>query len=282
MPCCSFPNRGVLRVAGPEAAAFLDNLLTVDVGALELGKARFGALLSPQGKIIADMVISRDGEAFRLDCPGALRADLIKRLTLYRLRAKVEIMDQTDEMVVLAGWAVPPSVDLNAFPDPRHGGLGWRALVARDAVPVTDATPEAYQAHRIALGIPEGGRDFAYGDAFPHEALMDRLNGVDFAKGCYVGQEVVSRMQHRGTARTRCIPVLFVDGIAPPEGTEAVAGDRVIGHVGSSAPGGRAIAMLRLDRLAEAVAETVTLTAGSLTFLPESRDFLGFEVPGAA
>jgi folate-binding protein YgfZ len=145
-----------------------------------------------------------------------------------------------------------------------------------------DASADDYAARRIAFGVPAGGVDFAYGDAFPHEADMDLLGGVDFQKGCYVGQEVVSRMQHRGTARTRVIPVHFLDGISPPEGSEALAGDKPAGRIGAAAPGGAALALLRLDRIADAMAAGEPLTAGGLVFRAEKPGFADFPFPWEA
>ncbi len=184
-------------------------------------------------------------------------ASLIKRLTMYKLRADVAISDVPDQFEVLALWgknrcSSGETVGTVSFADPRHTELGLRILAeARFATDIASATngvkvtPDAYHAHRIALGIPEGGKDFAFGDTFPHEACMDQLNGVSFTKGCYVGQEIVSRMEHRGTARKRIVPVV---GDAPlTSGAEVKAGDVVIGSVGSIS-GNRGLAMIRLDR----------------------------------
>jgi folate-binding protein YgfZ len=147
--------------------------------------------------------------------------------------------------------------------------LGWRILVPSDlaqkAAALTGAETAdvvAYDAHRIACGVPRGGIDFRYGDAFPHETNMDRLHGVDFDKGCYVGQEVVSRMQHRGTARTRIVR-LVLDGARPDVGVEIHAGDKPVGTMGSSADG-TGLALIRLDRAADAQDAAVPLTAGGV------------------
>ena len=138
----------------------------------------------------------------------------------------------------------------------------------------------AYDAHRIRLGIPEGGRDFIYGDTFPHEADMDQLAGVDFHKGCYVGQEVVSRMQHRGTARTRVIPIAFPD-FPPMEGLDVTAGDKTIGVMGSAAEG-HGLAKLRLDRVADALAAGEPITAGGIAISPRKPDWARFDWPEEA
>jgi folate-binding protein YgfZ len=137
-----------------------------------------------------------------------------------------------------------------------------------------------YEAHRIALGVPTGGLDFSYGDAFPHEADMDQLGGVDFVKGCYVGQEVVSRMEHRGTARTRAVPVRY-DGVAPEAGAAVTAGDRQVGIMGSAADG-RALALLRLDRVADAMSRGEPLLGGGVPIHLVKPDWAKFAFPGEA
>ena len=138
--------------------------------------------------------------------------------------------------------------------------------------------PHDYEAHRIALGVPRGGLDFIYGDAFPHEADMDQLDGVDFDKGCYVGQEVVSRMEHRGTARNRIVPVA-ADGFAPDAGVPVMAGDKQVGMMGSAA-GGRGLAMLRLDRVADALAAGTPLIAGGIAARAAQAGLGAFRLAG--
>jgi tRNA-modifying protein YgfZ len=248
MPVALLPDRALVTVTGPDAAALLQGILTCNVETLQEGEARLGALLTPQGKILFDFLLSRVPDGFRLDVRADRAADLAKRLTLYRLRAQAAIAaDPT--VAVAAAWAgaAPPAAEPVA--DARHVDLGARLYAAEGAFSA-DAAEADYHAHRIALGIPEGGRDYALGDAFPHEALMDQLGGVDFRKGCYVGQEVVSRMQHRGTARTRILAAAYPEGVPEP-GTEITAGGKVLGTTGSVA-GARGLALVRLDRLADA------------------------------
>src|SRR3954468_4475489 len=212
MKAAFLPDRGVVKVSGEDARNFLNGLVTADVGLVQPGLARFGALLTPQGKITVDFLITEapagHGGGFLLDCPRALAQMLADKLGFYKLRAKVAVENLSDSLGVLAAWDGEPAIkpDL-AFADPRREHFGWRVLVPEDLAPKVAALigadlvdSAAYEAHRIACGVPRGGVDFMYGDAFPHETNMDRLNGVDFEKGCYVGQEVVSRMQHRGTA----------------------------------------------------------------------------------
>src|SRR5213078_639542 len=177
----------------------------------------------------------------------------------YKLRAKVRIENLSDSLGVVAVWDGEPSmIPELSFRDPRHEALGWRIHVPEelkqsvaDIVGADLVDETAYEAHRIATGVPRGGLDFMYSDAFPHETNMDRLHGVDFEKGCYVGQEVVSRMQHRGTARTRIVR-LVLDGPRPEAGVEIRAGDKPVGTMGSSVSGA-GLALLRLDRAAEAL-----------------------------
>ena len=288
MPATHLIDRGVIRVAGEDARPFLQNLVTNDLDAVTLEQAGYGALLTPQGKIISDFLIvavpDAEGGGFLLDTPLLQTADLMKRLKLYKLRAKVTLDDLTEATAVIAttdGGALPEDSGL-VYADPRLPGLGQRALIDRDgAVEIATADMQDWHARRIALGIPDGGRDFAYGDAFPHEALLDQTGGVSFKKGCYIGQEVVSRMQHRGTARTRVVPVAFDGGIAAETGAEAVAGGKTLGKIGSGA-NGRALALLRLDRVADAQAAGEPLLGGSMAFTLAKPDFIRFPFPGEA
>ena len=274
MKAALLPDRGVVKVSGEDARNFLNGLVTTDLALLRPGLGRFGALLTPQGKITVDFLITEapagHGGGFLLDCPRALAPGLADKLGFYKLRAKVAVENLSDSFGVLAAWDGEPAMkpDL-AFADPRNAALGWRILAPEElAQQVADligadlVDSSAYDAHRIAAGVPRGGLDFIYGDAFPHETNMDRLHGVDFDKGCYVGQEVVSRMQHRGTARTRTVRILLED-FSPEPGATILAGDRVIGTLGSTAaPNG--LALIRIDRAADALAAGIPLTSGGL------------------
>ena len=274
MKAAFLPDRGVVKVSGEDARNFLNGLVTTDLTLLRPGLGRFGALLTPQGKITVDFLVteapSSEGGGFLIDCARALAQGLADKLGFYKLRAKVAVENLSDNLGVLAAWDGDPAMkpDL-AFADPRNAALGWRILVPAElAQKVADligadlVDSAAYDAHRIASGVPRGGLDFMYGDAFPHETNMDRLNGVDFDKGCYIGQEVVSRMQHRGTARTRTVRVI-VDGPAPEPGAAILAGDRTVGTMGSTA-GHNGLALIRIDRAADALDAGVPLTAGGL------------------
>ncbi|CAN5279741.1 folate-binding protein YgfZ [soil metagenome] len=282
MKAAFLPDRGVVKVSGEDARKFLDGLVTTNVNLLRPGLGRFGALLTPQGKIIADFLVTEAPEAhgggFVFDVPLALAKTFADRLGIYKLRAKIAIENLSSQLGVLAVWDGVPAIkpDL-AFEDPRDPQLGWRMFVPDDLAGETAAVigadlsdSEAYEAHRIAFGAPRGGIDFIYGDAFPHETNMDRLHGVDFDKGCYVGQEVVARMQHRGTARTRTVRLSF-DGSVPEAGLPVTAGDKPVGTMGSSAHG-LGLALLRIDRVADALDAGLSLTAGGLPISLVSSD----------
>ncbi|SFM10346.1 YgfZ/GcvT domain-containing protein [Methylobacterium pseudosasicola] len=279
MPVALLPDRALVTVSGPDAAALLQGVLTCNVETLQEAEARLGALLAPQGKILFDFLISRIPDGFRIDTALDRAADLAKRLTLYRLRAQVAIaVDPT--VAVAASWAgASPAVETGTVADTRHVDLGARLYTAAGAFSA-DAAEADYHSHRIRLGVPEGGRDYAYGDAFPHEAMMDQLGGVDFKKGCYVGQEVVSRMQHRGTARTRILAAHY-PGEAPPPGTEITAGGKGLGTTGSAAEN-RGLALVRLDRLADALAAGATPLAGDRPVTFEKPAYATFALPEAA
>ncbi len=274
MKAAFLPDRGVVKVFGEDARDFLNGLVTTDVTRLEPGSGRFGALLTPQGKIVVDFLITEatagQGGGFLIDCPRALAPGLAAKLGFYKLRAKVAVENLSESLGVIAAWdgdlAMKPDL---AFADPRGPELGWRILAPEDLTQRVadligaDLVDSAdYEAHRIAAGVPRGGLDFIYGDAFPHETNMDRLSGVDFDKGCYVGQEVVSRMQHRGTARTRIIRVTL-DGPRPEPGTAILAGDKPVGTMGSAADH-KGLALMRTDRVTEALGAGLALSAGGL------------------
>jgi tRNA-modifying protein YgfZ len=290
MKAALLPDRGVVKIAGEGARNFLHGLVTADVLGLTPGAARFCALLTPQGKIIADFFVAiaptADGGAFFLDVDRARIGTLIERLNIYKLRAKVVIEDLSEILGVVAAWDGGGATNYGlSYADPRLPALGLRAFIPPQRSADTAAELGAllldasdYEAHRIALGVPQGGVDFSYGNAFPHEADMDQLSGIDFTKGCYVGQEVVSRMEHRGTARTRAVPVRY-DGTAPLAGAAVSAGGQPMGTMGSAADG-RGMALLRLDRVAAALSRGDTLTAGGLPIRVVKPDWAKFSFPG--
>lgn len=258
--------RAVISVGGPEAGPFLNNLLTADVTHLAAGAATYAALLTPQGKILSDMLVLRQGDGYLIDCAAGQRAELMKRLAMYRLRARVEIAARDDLAVGVSPKEIP-----GGYRDPRSEAIGWRII----GTPEGEA--EDYDAARIAAGLADSAADIGSGEFFPHEANLDQLGGVSFKKGCYVGQEVVSRMEHRGTARSRILPVVL-DGAAPAKGADIRAGEKQVGTLLSSA-GPDALALIRLDRLAEAAAP---LMAEGVTLRVRKPSWARYDVPGAA
>ena len=290
MQAALLPDRGVVKVAGDDARRFLNGLATNDIGKVAPGAPRFAALLTPQGKIIVDFIAAEasaeDGGGFFLDCPRALAIALRDKLNFYKLRAKVMVEDLSEVLGVMAAWDATGDTEYGlCYADPRLPALGLRVLLpphlAAEAAAdlgaeLVDET--TYDAHRIALGVPRGGQDFIYGDTFPHEANMDQLGGVDFEKGCYVGQEVVSRVEHRNSARSRLLPVAY-DKFAPDEGLPVMAGDKQVGTVGSAASG-HGLALMRLDRVADALAAGEALTAGGIALKLAKPAWAKFAWPG--
>jgi folate-binding protein YgfZ len=290
MKAALLPDRGVVKVVGEPARGFLNGLLTADIDKVSPQQAAYAALLTPQGKIIVDGIVAEapaaDGGGFFIDVPRALAKTLTDRLNFYKLRAKVMIEDLSETLGVLAAWDGDGDSEYGlVYRDPRLPALGLRMmlpphLAAEAAADLGASLAEAdeYEAHRIALGVPRGGMDFSYSDAFPHEADMDQLGGVDFKKGCYVGQEIVSRMEHRGTARTRIVQADY-HGAAPMIGVAVVAGDKEIGIFGSASDG-KGIALLRLDRAGEALAAGHTLIAGGVPIALRKPEWANFTMPG--
>ncbi len=290
MQAALLPDRGVVKVAGDDARHFLNGLATNDISQLAPGSARYAALLTPQGKIIADFIVAEapavEGGGFFLDCPRELVPTLVQKLNFYKLRAKVICEDLSEILGVMAVWNGSGTTTFGlCYADPRLAALGMRVMLpphlAAGAAADLGTTPveaAAYEAHRIALGVPRGGEDFSYGDTFPHEADMDQLAGVDFDKGCYVGQEVVSRVEHRNRARSRIVPVAY-DESPPSAGLPVMAGGKEVGTLGSTARG-RGLALMRLDRVSDALAEGTPLTCGGVPLRVVKPDWARFAFPG--
>jgi folate-binding protein YgfZ len=234
----ALPSRATIALSGPDWRSFLQGLITQDVETMAPGEARFGALLTPQGRLLHDLfVVGREDGAW-LDVDAGRREAIVQRLTMYRLRAKVEIV--TDDAAVSA--ALEPGPDGAWVRDPRLPELGWRGYGAAGS-----QDEAAYEAHRLALGVP-GPADWGVDKTYPIEADFDLLNGIDFKKGCFVGQETTSRMKRRGQIKSRMLPIAF-EGAAPAQGSEILAGELRAGEVLSGAEG-RAMALLRLVRAA--------------------------------
>ena len=292
MQAALLPDRGVIKVVGDDARRFLNGLVTGDMAKVAAGKPCFAALLTPQGKIIADFIIAEapaeDGGGFFLDCPRALAPALVEKLNFYKLRARVNCEDLSEVLGVMAVWGGMADSEYGlSYPDPRLPALGSRVMLpphlaaaAAADLGANFADPDDHENHRIALGVPRGGLDFVYGDTFPHEADMDQLNGVDFDKGCYVGQEVVSRVEHRARARSRVVPIAY-DEFAPTSGLPIMAGEKQVGTLGSTAKG-RGLALMRLDRIADALAAKTTLEAGGVAVRAVKPTWAKFDWPGEA
>jgi tRNA-modifying protein YgfZ len=238
------PDRAVISVRGDGAMAFLHNLLTCDVAGLAVGSAAYGALLSPQGKIQHDVFVFNAGEQVLIDCPGFQDHVLGSELAKYRLRGKFSIEAKQDIEVGVS--LEEPNVAWH-YTDPRLPGIGYRMFAPKGTLEVG----VGYDLFRLSQGLADSTLDLGLGNYFPHEANLDQLNGLSFSKGCYIGQEVVSRMEHRGTARSRILPIIC-EPTAPLKGTAIHSGDRIIGEVLSSS-GPSALALIRIDRLAEAI-----------------------------
>ena len=267
------PDRAVVALEGGEARSFLQGLITNDIDLISPSRSIYGALLTPQGGFLHDFLIADFDGMLLLDCDAGRIADLVRRLGMYRLRADVRIADRSDRWQVLALWpasgspgAARPGLGGIVFTDPRHAALGDRAIVpaelsAHDPPGRKRGRAEQYAARRIQLGIPDGAADLVAARERPLEAGFDRLNGVSFEKGCYVGQEVTARMKHRQLVRKHLVAVDF-EGPPPPHGTPIMSGSVKVGEI-RSAIAGRAIAILRRDCM-----DDDRLTAGDLPVAP--------------
>ena len=310
-------DRAVIRIAGPDAATLLQNVVTLDIAGVDAKGSGYGALLTPQGKILWDFVLHRLADGYAADVRAGEAEAFAKRLTLYKLRAKVEIA-VAPELGVYAAWDLgssptewrrgtmrsmvegadssvladtssstafrgsPPSSHATGEEpplDPRLAALGRRWIAPVGSV-ATDAAAADWHRHRIAQVVPEGGVDFVFGDAFPFDAAMDSLHGVAFDKGCFVGQEVVSRMRHRGTARRRIVAI-GAEAALPEAGTDIMAGGRALGRLGSSA-GGHAIGLVRLDRLRAALDEGLPVRVGPVKVAVALPSWATYDWPASA
>ncbi len=276
MPRVRLDDRAIVSVAGKDAEDLLQGLITTDLDALTPDEARPGALLTPQGKILFDFMISRDGDGFRLETAADQAEALLKRLTMYKLRSAV----------TLSLDAATPTII--AFDEPQAGGYrdhrfekAGATLFRSYGEAETDAASVGdLDQLRIDSGIAVSGPDFALQDAFPHDVLMDKNGALSFRKGCYVGQEVVSRMQHRGTPRRR---VVIVSGAStlPPSGTAITAEGKSIGTLGT-VRGASALAIVRIDKAGEAMANGVELLADDVPVTLTLPEWTGLSFPTTA
>ena len=236
--------RAVLAITGQDRVAFLNGLVSNDVAEAAPGRAVWAALLTAQGKWLADFFIFAEADRLLLDCEAGQAAMLAQRLGRYRLRADVAIVPA--DLRVFAAWGGAPGALAGvAAPDPRLAEAGWR-LLAADAAADTDEA--AWDAHRLALGLPDGSRDMEAEKTVLLEAGFDELHGISWTKGCYMGQELTARTRYRGLLKRRLLPV-HGEAALPPPGTPILVGEREVGQMRSSA-GAAGLAMLRLDALA--------------------------------
>jgi tRNA-modifying protein YgfZ len=281
-------DRGVLALHGGEARSFLQGLISNDVAAIGEDRALYGALLTPQGKFLFDFFIAQEGAQLLLDAEAARLEQLLRRLLMYRLRTKVDIEDVSTRFTVAAliGDEVARRLDLPEQPgaarildqglvfiDPRLARLGARALLPKDTAAAvladlgfTQVERAAYERLRLTLGVPDGSRDLVVEKSTLLESGFEELHGVDFAKGCFVGQELTARMKYRGLVRKRLMPVTFA-GAPPPPGTVIRLGEREAGEMRSGIDG-QGMALLRLEQVEKAKTEEMPLMAGDTEILP--------------
>ncbi|MEO9904192.1 folate-binding protein [Nisaea sp.] len=289
------PSRGVLSVVGPDARKFMQGLVSNDVERVAPDRTIHAAFLTAQGKYLFDFMIAEADGALLLDCEADRLTDFQKRLKLYKLRSDVTVEDVSAKfrVLVITGDDASKKLGLNAeagmakaveggvvFTDPRHAGLGARAIIGTDklegfiaARDLTESTQEAYDLARIKLGVPDGSRDMQLEKTILLEAGFDELNGVDWKKGCYMGQELTARTKYRGLVKRRLMPVRILDGEMPAPGTPVMRDDREVGEIRSGA-GTMALAMLRVNVLEDL--EHAVLSAGGSTILPEKPDWATF------
>jgi tRNA-modifying protein YgfZ len=265
------PTRGVVEIAGVDRVSFLQGLVSNDVERAGPGRAVWAALLTPQGKWLADFFILADGERLLLDCERAQIPMLLQRLTRFRLRSQVALRDVADELQVHAAWDGTPGAGLITAPDPRLPEAGWRIL-AGAALPCT-ASEEDWDRHRLALGLPDGSRDLESEKTVLLEAGFDELHGVSWSKGCYMGQELTARTKYRGLVKRRLVPV-EVRGPLPSPGTPALRGDREVGTMRSGRDG-CGLAVVRTDAL------EARLACGAATLVPRIPAWMALPQPAA-
>lgn len=291
---CTLNSRTILSVSGPEAKEFLQGLVTNNLDNISETHTLYAALLTPQGKILFDFFISHPmPDTFWLECSVAQSADLAKRLTFYKLRADVTITTLSDSHKVIAIWgdgttdifatatagSAGKLLDGFGYVDPRDATAGLRVIIDSNKTPagLQQSDEQAYNTHRIKLGLADTDADIGSSQRFPHECNLDVINGVDFSKGCYVGQEVVSRMYHKTTVRKRILPISASHSLTT--GDKISAGEKVVGDILSTA-GTHALATVRLDRADQALAANVALKTGDTDITLTRSNWATFDFPG--
>lgn len=261
---CLLENRGVIGLGGADRRSFLQGLISNDINLCSTERAIYAALLSPQGKFLHDLFIIEDGDVFLIDCEVARADDLIKRLTAYKLRAKITLQDERRDFDV---WGVsgpkPESRGQKIFADPRSPELGFRAIVKKGSSP--DHLPRAdfkiYDNHRLALGAADGSRDLLIEKSTLAEGNLDLLNGISWSKGCYIGQELTARVHYRGLVKKRLFPVK-IKGTAPAFGAPVMLGGEDIGDMRSS-DGDLGLALLSVEKAEAAISKQTPLICGA-------------------
>ncbi len=288
--------RGVLALEGKDTRSFLQGLISTDIDKITDETTIYAALLTPQGKYLFDFMIAKLGERLLLEAEASRLQALSQRLTMYKLRAEVDIADVSADFSVFAvpgadgaavfGLPAEPGCCVAfengvVFVDPRLSALGARALLpknsataALEAKGLSAGDPSDYKHLRYRLGVPEGSGDLLVDKATLLESGFEELNGVDFEKGCFVGQELTARMKYRGLVKKRLMPVLF-DGLPPAAGSLIKAGDREIGEI-RSAGNGSGLALMRLDRLADVTEQGQALMAEETAITPTKPDWVNF------
>lgn len=272
-------DRALLSVSGEDSRVFLQGIISNDIERVAGGAAIYAALLTPQGKYLHDFFVFENGGGLLLDCERARIADLERRLRMYRLRAKVDI-EAVENLAIyaLTGDGIPEIAGGAVYADPRLSTMGARAALPEGAEATLDAagfTPcdrAEYEAMRLEHGVPDSGRDLIAEKSYPLECGLDELNGVDFEKGCYVGQEVTARMKHRALVRKRLFPVA-IDGPPPEPGTSILLGEIEAGEMCSSLDG-HGIALIRLEHLESAERDGTPLWAGGAKLAARRPDWI--------
>ncbi|WP_159999922.1 folate-binding protein YgfZ [Roseomonas sp. 18066] len=273
MPIAPLPDRAVIEIAGEDRIAFLQGLVSNDVAAVAPGRAVWAALLTPQGKWLADFFFLAGTDALLMDCVADQAPTLVPRLSRFRLRSRVTLTPRP-ELGVLAGWgeATPPEAAI-AAPDPRLPEAGWRAILPRDSMPGASGD---YARHRLSLGLPDGAPDMELEKSVLLEAGFDELAGISWSKGCYMGQELTARTKYRGLLKKRLIPVA-VDGPLPAPGTPVLRDGAEVGEMRSGHADGLGLALLRLPLAADAV-----LSCGAAVLRPQVPGWMRLPEPKPA
>ena len=289
---CTLNSRSVIEISGADAKDFLQGLITNDISAVGEAQAIYAALLTPQGKILFDFFISQPQRAiYWLECSSLQSADLAKRLTFYKLRADVTIKPLGDDLKITCIWGETATSLLDGrqagsalggygYVDPRSAQAGVRIITTAKQIETTDmvlADDDAYTTHRVKLGLADSDNDIGTSERFAHECNLDMTNGVDFSKGCYVGQEVVSRMHHKQAARKRILPISASQSLG--KGAALIANEKNIGEVLTTV-GTHALAVLRLDKADAALSADHTITVDGATVNLDRPDWVKFPFPG--